>query len=637
MTVTAEIEGERIHLELPNSSAGTVDEAKKVPGGKAAGIRVWSYPLSMTTCRKLRHVYQDRLQIGPKLNRWAKLIALREERQLRTGRAADAVLKIVPRDFPYMAESMEARPYQKTGVRFAADGRTVALLDEPGLGKTLIAIAGVIEAGNWAGSHLVIAKKSALETVWADQLRRWTEDRAAVFVAEGTQPQRKKVVSDFLESTAESKWLIINAKMLATKKDKWCAKCKLWEAEIPASNLDHFTLAHKAVNKIRIQTYSELQRVAWCAIIADEAHEYLSTAVKSRHNTTQEAAGLLSLKCTPNAVRFALTGTPDRGRELNLWGIFCWLKPEQYTSKWDWVNRFFEKENNFYGFEIGGLRPEMRKAFWRELEINSLRRTKAEVRKDIVANFPPVVDWVPLEGKHRKQYQELVDFGRVELQNGAMQTQSFMAEFVRQQQLAWGEWTVGKDGRLTPTARSPKLDRLLDSLAERGINPKGKGDYRITERHYKYVIASRFTQLVDLMEEHFRSLGIESLKITGAVPQNSRNAAVRSFQGDPQGPRIMLLNTLAGGASITLDRFCDTIFAVDQTYKVDDQTQLFGRIDNRSVTGPESVPRSLIYIHTKDTIDMKMAKNNMDQREMQHKLYDERRGVELARLVLGEQ
>jgi hypothetical protein len=99
---------------------------------------------------------------------------------------------------------------------------------------------------------------------------------------------------------------------------------------------------------------------------------------------------------------------------------------------------------------------------------------------------------------------------------------------------------------------------------------------------------------------------------------------------------LLLLNTIAGGASITLDRHCDTIFALDQTYKVDDQTQLFGRIDNRSVTGPESVPRSLIYIHTKDTIDLKMAKNNAAQREMQHELYDARRGVELARIVLGD-
>ena len=636
--VTAELRNGKIETRTAYSP-WAADEAKSIPGAKwDKNAKAWTYPLSLLTCKRLRETYEDRLQVGARLSRWAKLEKLKEARQLRTGKAKDADLHIVPKDFPALAEAMEARPYQKSGTRFAADGRRVALLDEVGLGKTLIAIAGVIEAGNWEGDHLVIAKKTALESVWGDQLRKWTDGRATVFIAEGTQAKRKKVIAEYLASDAESKWLIINAAMLTTKKDKWCNKCKLWADEIPEDNLDHFTLAHKEVNKIRVQTYSELQTVAWRAILADEAHEYMSTAIKSKSDTTQTATGLLSLKTTPDVVRFALTGTPDRGLELNLWGLMHWLDPKRFSSKWAWVDHFFEKEENFFGFEIKGLRPEMRKEFWKMLEVRALRRTRAEVRPDIVANYPPMIEWVPLAGKHRKQYEELVELGRVDLKHGELQTQSIMAEFVRQQQLAWGEWDVKPNGMIVPTANSPKLDRLLDQLEERGIHPKGKGDFRVSTRHHKYIVASRFTQLIDFMEEHFnKRLGIETLKITGGVTAGRRTAAVRSFQEDANGPRILLLNTIAGGASITLDRHCDTIFAIDQTYKVDDQTQLFGRIDNRSVTGPESVPRSLIYIHTKDTIDLKMARNNAAQREMQHKLYDARRGVELARLVLEDE
>lgn len=638
MKVTADLDGDKVRLTLPNSSAATLDEAKRIPGAKRSDGPTFLYPLTMTVCRRLRAVYGDRLQIGPKLNRWAKLQIVREEKQIRTGKAHSAELKVLPKMFPETYQAMQDRPYQLSGTRFAADGRTVALLDEVGLGKTIIAIAGVIEAGNWAGPHLVIAKKTALESVWGDQLHRWTNGQAAVFACSFEQREkRQKVIADFMASDAESKWLIINSKMLATKKDLWCNKCKKWERDIEEEDLDHWTMAHKSVNKISMQSYPELQTVAWRAILADEAHEYMSTAIKSAHATTQEAAGLLSLKTTPDVVRFALTGTPDRGRELNLWGIFHWLDPKRYGSKWAWVDHYFQKQENFFGgFEIGDLRPEMRKQFWRDLEIKSLRRTRKEVRPDIAAALPPVVEWVPLEGKHRRQYEQLVEEGRVDLRNGELQTQSFMAEFVRQQQLAWGEWSFDKSGRMVPTAKSPKLARLLDMLEERGINPKGKGDYRVTQRHFKYIVASRFTQLIDFLEDHFRVLGIPTLKITGSVNSGARTRAVRSFQEDESGPRILLLNTMAGGASITLDRHCDTIFALDQTYKVDDQTQLFGRIDNRSVTGPESVPRSMIYIHTKDTIDLKMAENNAAQREMQHELYDARRGVELARIILGE-
>lgn len=612
-------------------------DAKRIPGAKwEAELKGWSYPLSMQTCKELRKVYGDHLVIAPDLRKWATIASIKDLKQIALGRAKDATLEIIPRDWPDLAAALENRPYQKTGVKFAAEGRCVGLLDEVGLGKTIISIAAVIEAGNWAGDHLVIAKKTALDSVWNDQITRWTDGKAAVFVCAGTQPQRKKVIQSYLSSDAESKWLIINAAMLRTKKDWWCKKCKEWSDDIPKTKLEHFTEAHDRVGKIRIQGYPELQAIAWRAILADEAHEFLTTGVKSTKNLTQEAEGLLSLQTTKDCVRYALTGTPDRGRELNLFGLMYWLHPDIYSSKWAWIDRYFEKIKTPFGTEVGDLRKEMEREFWKMLDIHTLRRTKKEVRPDVAESFPPVIEWVPLEGKHRQQYTQLVEEGRMNLDGVEIDTMSFMAEFVRQQQLAWGEWTVSK-GLMVPTARSPKLERLLDMLAERGINPKGKGDYRVSDQHFKYIIASQFTQLIDFLEDHFRMLQIPTLKITGAVSQTRRTGAVHSFQTDARrsAPRILLLNTKAGGASITLDRHCEDMFILDQTYKVDDQTQLHGRIDNRSVTAEESVPRSFIYIHTKDTIERKMAEGNASQREMQHRLYDARRGVELARMVLG--
>jgi SNF2 family DNA or RNA helicase len=497
--VAVELSGDKI-VARSHYYPGAADDAKTIPGGKwNPAIRAWEYPLSLLTCRTLRRVYGDNLRVGSKLDKWAKVTAVRERKQIRTGKATKAELTVLPKMFPETYRKMQNRPYQITGTRFAADGRTVALLDEVGLGKTVISIAGTIEAGNWAGDHLVIAKKTALESVWGNQLGEWTDGQAATFVVEGTKTKRQKVVAEYLASTAESKWLIINSAMLRTKKELWCSKCKKWEKEIsdaedaPMEDLDHWTMAHKAVNKISLQSYPELQTVAWRAIIADEAHEYMSTAIKSKHNTTQEAAGLLSLKTTKDCVRLALSGTPERGRELNLWGIMHWLDPKKFSSKWAWVDHFFEKEENFFGFEIGPLRKEMRREFWRMLEVQALRRTRAEVRPDIAAALPPVIEWVPLEGRHRKQYEELVDLGRVTLKGGELQTQSFMAEFVRQQQLAWGEWEVDSSGRMIPTARSPKLARLLDMLEERGINAKGRGDFKVSQRHFKYIVASRLT------------------------------------------------------------------------------------------------------------------------------------------------
>ncbi len=90
----------------------------------------------------------------------------------------------------------------------------------------------------------------------------------------------------------------------------------------------------------------------------------------------------------------------------------------------------------------------------------------------------------------------------------------------------------------------------------------------------------------------------------------------------------------AGGESITLDRYCDTIYAIDETFVADDGVQLLGRIDNRSVSAEEAVPRRIVHISTKDTIEEGIAQSNISQLQMEHALFDGRRGLELARNIL---
>ncbi|QPX62595.1 DNA helicase [Arthrobacter phage Wollypog] len=634
-----------VYADLPEGStrinvksawyADAAFDAKRTPGARwDKQNRVWTYPLTMDACYSLRSVYGDRLKVGARLSNWARNAISLEDRMRSLGTAEDAELTVVPQDFPFMAKAMANRTYQRAGAKFIAEGRRVGLFDEVGLGKTITALGGVIEAGEWAGDHLVISTKSSLWAVWMDQVLYWTENKAEVFVCDGALDKRKKTIQAYMESTAESKWLVINPAMLMVKKEQWCNKCKKWERDLDIHvDLDHWTLAHKLVGKVSVHKYPELQTIPWGVTIIDEAHKVLSTGIKSAQKLTQTAEGLKACIEKRNSMRIALTGTPARGKELKMWGIMHWLWPETYPSKWDWVFTYFQNQKG-YGdsIDIGPLRDDMRDRFWAMLDKHTLRRTRREVRADL-PQAEAFTEWVHLDGRHKKQYEEMEKTGEANIDGGEVIAIGILAEMTRLKQFAYGTWKMDSRGELSPTFDSPKLERLLDMLEERGITERGKDDDRPTD-HYKYIVASQFKEIIDSIGEKLESLGIPSLKITGDVTGPKRATAARSFQEDPEGPRILLMTITAGGESLTLDRYCDTIFAIDETFVADDGVQLLGRIDNRSVTAEEAVPRQVIHIATKDTIEEGIAQSNIDQLQMEHMLLDARRGVELAKNIL---
>lgn len=624
----------RIHVKC-GWYADAAYDAKRTPGAKwDPDSKIWTYPATMDVCHQLRAVYGDRLKVGARLSKWARSAMDLETRMISLGTAEDAELEIVPKDFPYMAAAMANRTYQRSGARFLAEGRRIGVFDEVGLGKTIMTIGGIIEAGAWKGNHLVISTKTSLESVWYDQTMKWTEDKAAVFVCDGSLAQRKKTIQEYIDSTAESKWLAINPAMLMVKNEQWCNKCKKWDKDLDKiEDIDHFTMAHKCVNKVSVHKYPELQQIVWDVTIIDEAHKVLSTGIKSAQKLTQTATGLKACTEAKNAMRIALTGTPARGQELKMWGIMHWLWPQTYPSKWDWVKMYFENEKGFFGgIEIGPMREDMKDRFWAMLDKHTLRRTRREVRSEL-PEAETFTEWVHLKGKHKKQYEEMEQTGEAKIEGGEVITIGILAEMTRLKQFAYGTWKVTSTGKLTPTADSPKMDRLVDMLEERGITGKLEDDTKPTD-HFKYIVASQFKEIIDAMEIQFAAQGIQTLKITGDITGARRASAARSFQEDPDGPRILLMTITAGGESLTLDRYCDTIFAIDETFVADDGVQLLGRIDNRSVTAEEAVPRQVIHIATKGTIEEGIAQSNIDQLQMEHMLLDSRRGVALAKNIL---
>jgi hypothetical protein len=139
----------------------------------ANGGPMWTVPLNLDIARRLNE------DIGPDLvlGRALRCGARRHGSVKRTCMLSRAST-VEPRTWklykkiPELAEWM--RGYQRADVKFL--GATSCLnLNEQGLGKTAEIIGAIFEADLENGPHLVVAPKTSLETVWREEIERWTE------------------------------------------------------------------------------------------------------------------------------------------------------------------------------------------------------------------------------------------------------------------------------------------------------------------------------------------------------------------------------------------------------------------------------------------------------------------------------
>jgi SNF2 family DNA or RNA helicase len=673
---------------------GVAQDCKAIQGYKFDGDdKVWTYPLRMQTCHALRQVFGDRLVIGPILTTWARKSSVLYAKQRGLSQKPDSELTRVRESHLSFWEAMSSRPYQRSGAEFLAMTGHAADFSEPGLGKTATALASLIQAGNWNGRHLVVvSNKTAIRSTWAEEIRKWTPDAKVYPMPDGWQ-KREKMLDRFWEDDSGPRFVVMLPHMLQIKQGHWCKKCAIWQEDANAGKFyeeeqedgtvirkktvvpsQHYGDNHRwELNDMKID-WPELFDIEWDSIIADEAHDYLLKIRDARAaGQPQWAVGMRRLRIRKGGTKLPMTGTPIRGKEQNLFGIFHWLDPVRFSSFWGWAGTYFEVVENSYlqrgpgqvtgvSRSVGRLRPEMEAAFYDVLDSLALRRTKREVR----AELPPLMPqehWVEMEGEHLRQYKEFETLGIARMDNGYLEGLGLLSELTRLRQLAFGPgdmehtsrkpkwpkdaiddemteeefneqvekgWMIEEHNMVYKIAESPKVQLVLDMLRERGLGGPEFTEEKPDPEAPKFIIASQYVKTLDGIGGLLDKEGVPWMKITGAVSAAQRSKNVKNFQTSG-GPRVMLLNTKAGGASLTLDRYCDEMFVLDETWIHDDQVQLMGRIDNR--TG-EVRPRFIHYIRTRDTVDEGIAVGNDDQNTLQAQILDSRRGPQVALRLL---
>ena len=510
--------------------------------------------------------------------------------------------------------------------------------------NTLQTIATMISAGI-SGDILVLAPSAAVQVTWPAEISRWSPNDEIV-CATGTRKQREEELAKLRKkSKAKRRWVLCNIEMAKVKYHKPTAKTKKGWYEYVYPEL--FFLSPNKESKAQSGKMKQ-----WSAIAVDESHRALITNKTQAYKQTQTRAGLGKLKTVEGGKRIAISGTPFRGKPENLWGTLNWLMPDKYKSYWPWVDRWFNTSSGYFGgTEIHEMSKSDSKRFHESFSHFTLRRTKSEIAPDLppkvyAGSIPPGVDvepgqdkalighWLEMEPKQKRAYGQMVDEAIANLDNGTLVANGVLAEMTRLKQFAscYGtlETQLDADGYEIPVFKpgfpSNKFNWLVEFLEELGID---KEKYTPGPDTNKVVIASQFTSVIDLFDEALKKKGIDTAKITGKVSAKKREEAVKSFQQD-DGPRVFLLNTIAGGVSLTLDR-ADDIVILDETFIPDDQEQVEDRVHR--VSRDHNV--TVHYVRSLGTIEERIAKLTFSRDSLQKQLLDGERGIEFARKIIG--
>ena len=508
-----------------------INGRKFVPKDK--GGPFWTVPKDIGTARHLRQVMGDGLELGDAVKAWAN-----EERRTARNLASmavsdDARLPVLSEKIPELEKWL--RPYQKADAAMMA--RTSVLnANEPGLGKTAEVIAAVVESGLDQGPQLVVAPKTALESVWYDHVTKWLG--CDVFILSG-ETQTWDESLEFIRELHGKKrpfWVVTTA------------------AQVRAGlGID----------------------ITWNTFTIDEFHTTGLTNVSGDPSKgTQFGRAVRNVK---RKRLFLVSGTPIGGKPIKIWGALHHLHSDKFTSKWRWADRWLDISDNGYGKVIGGIKRDMVDEFYPEHAQYIIRRLKSEV----LPQLPPkqYIDvWCDMLPAQAKQYDQMEKKAEVRIEEERLSAVGVLAEYTRLKQFANAKCKIDYSSKgdpiLIPQA-SGKLEYLIEKLDELGIRKDDPVGDAVS------VVCSQSREYVDWLADQLNKKGIKSEKITGKVTGEMRTDIQRRFQSGKNSPRVIVMTTTAGGMSIDLDR-ADTIHIMDETWNPDNQSQAEDRLHRAS-------------------------------------------------------
>lgn len=452
-------------------------------------------PVSWPVVVQLATVTGAMWKPGPRLAAWTT-------EQLMRRTAPGEALAVAP------PEGRIPRPYQIEGARMiAATGRAL-LFDDPGTGKTISAILGLVERAEVASvlPVLVIAPASVVDP-WVQAWKDWAPQWRAV--AWRGDPTRRRLL---------------------------------------AGTADVYVTSYDTARMDAGDDKGALSQLEFKSLVVDECH-----LIKSPHAERSRAARRLA-KSASNYV--ALSGTPITHHPGDLWPTLEGLEPTAWPSRERWINRYCTKIPGDYADKILGLAQHTEEEFRTTLLGQHRRVAKA----DVLIQLPPKVHsvrTVELPAAWRKAYDDMENQMLAALPDGKeLSVMSVLAQLTRLSQLASAAADVtvttepGADGvereHVSVRLKAPswKVDALLEVLAERPGEP--------------VVAFAPSRQLMQLAGQAATKAGLQVGYVVGGQSMTERTDTVELFQKGKLD--LLCATTGAGGVGLTLTAARTVVF-----------------------------------------------------------------------------
>ncbi|MDR1728562.1 MAG: DEAD/DEAH box helicase [Acidobacteriota bacterium] len=330
-------------------------------------------------------------------------------------------------------------------------------------------------------------------------------------------------------------------------------------------------------------TYGTLRRDA--AFFKDREFDYIvldeSQAIKNASTESAKAVRLLR-----GRHRLALSGTPIENHLGELWSLFEFLNPGMLGAA------------SAFNPGRGGLGDERREFLARALRPFILRRTKAQVARDLPEKVELTL-YCTLEPAQRALYDELRDhyrqalLGRIQGAGLAKSKMHVLEALLRLRQAAIHPGLIDPRRAGEPSA---KMDLLLPQVRE------------VAEAGHKALVFSQFTSMLALVRQRLDEEGVRYEYLDGRT--RNRAAAVERFQSDPE-TKLFLISLKAGGLGLNLTA-AEYVFLLDPWWNPAVEAQAVDRTHRIGQTRSVFAYRLI----AKDTVEEKVLELQSSKRHI---------------------
>jgi SNF2 family DNA or RNA helicase len=339
-----------------------------------------------------------------------------------------------------------------------------------------------------------------------------------------------------------------------------------------------------------------LLAIHWDAVILDEAHR-----IKNRK--TGWTKNIKKLKAD---FKHVMTGTGFINRPDEIWSLFHFLEPRQYTSYWRFREKYCWEETDWTGFKkIRGVNPDNADEFRALVRAIGPRRTKREVFPNLPEPIYSPIE-VDLNKTQRMMYDSIKGILQALDQKGkTIITPNVLAALSRLRQVAVATPEIVSE------RYDPDLERMVQEI--RLVEPSSKLDALMEvidglewddERRDQVVVFSNFKDPIELAKKRFEKRGISYLHMEQKDSDQVRYQKW-SIEFPKKEHQVFICTLQLGSESISLTPATTCVF-LDRSWSPKDNSQAESRVWR---PGQEEVA-NIIHINARRTVDERVLEVN---------------------------